>query len=77
MLRFVSDFDVPFTNNQAEQDIRMMKVKMKISGGFRTTAGAETFATLRSVISTARKQGWNILNTLSSTPNTLIQALAA
>src|SRR5450759_250979 len=60
-VRFATDFTVPFTNNQAGQDIRMMKVKMKISGGFRTNAGAETFATLRSVISTARKRGWNIL----------------
>jgi transposase len=77
VLRFVSTFNVPFTNNQAEQDIRMMKVKMKISGGFRSTAGAETFASLRSVISTARKQGWNILKTLSSPPNALIAALSA
>ena len=43
VLRFLSDFAVPFTNNQAEQDIRMMKVKMKISGGFCAQAGAETF----------------------------------
>jgi transposase len=77
VLRFVSDFAVPFTNNQAEQDIRMMKVKMKISGGFRSQAGAETFADLRSVISTARKQGWNILKTLAAPPNTLIAALSA
>ena len=76
VLRFISNFNVPFTNNQAEQDIRMMKVKMKISGGFRTKAGAETFASLRSVISTARKQGWNILKTLSSTPNSLISAVS-
>jgi transposase len=65
-LRFISDFTVPFTNNQAEQDIRMMKVKMKISGGFRTKAGADTFADLRSVIATARKQKWNILKTLTT-----------
>jgi transposase len=72
VLRFVSNFAVPFSNNLAEQNIRMMKVKMKISGCFRTKAGAETFAILRSVISTARKQGWNILKTLSSPTKTLI-----
>ena len=76
VLRFVSNFAVPFTNNQGEQDIRMMKVKMKISGGFRTQAGAETFAALRSVISTARKQAWNILRTLSSPPKTLIAQMS-
>jgi len=75
VLRFLSDADVPFTNNLAEQDIRMMKVKMKISGGFRTMAGAQTFATLRSVLSTARKQGWNLLSTLSAPPLALSDAL--
>ena len=44
VLRFLVDFDVPFTNNLAEQDIRMTKVKMKISGAFRTLAGAKNFA---------------------------------
>jgi transposase len=76
-LRFLYDFTVPFTNNQAERDLRPMKVKMKISGGFPTMAGARTFARLRSVISTARKQGWNILQTLAANPADLIQALAA
>ena len=76
VLRFLFDFAVPFTNNQAEQDIRMMKVKMKISGGFRTQAGAETFATLRSVLSTTRKRGWNLLKVLSNTPASLILALS-
>lgn len=77
MLRFAADFAVPFTNNFAEQDIRMMKVKMKISGGFRTMAGAQTFATLRSVCSTARKQGWNLLTALSTPAPALINALHA
>ncbi len=75
MLRFLFDFAVPFSNNLAEQDIRMMKVRMKISGCFRTTGGAETFAILRSVISTARKRGWNILQTLASSPPALIEGL--
>ena len=77
VLRFLFDFAVPFTNNRAEQDIRMMKVRMKISGCFRTNAGAETFATLRSVISTARKRGWNILETLASPPEVLLARLPA
>lgn len=75
VLRFVEDFAVPFTNNLAEQDIRMMKVRMKISGGFRSPKGAQVFASVRSVISTARKQGWNILETLSAKPGSLIQEL--
>jgi len=75
VLRFSEDFSVPFTNNLAEQDIRMMKLRMKISGGFRSTKGANTFATVRSVISTARKQRWNIIDTLSAKPISLIDAL--
>jgi len=77
VLRFLYDFTIPFTNNEAERDLRMMKVKMKISGAFRTMVGARTFARIRSVISTARKQGWNILQTLAANPAELIQALAA
>ncbi len=64
VLRFWHDHDVPFTNNLAERDLRMMKVRQKISGGFRTIAGAQNFATLRSFISSARKQGLNILAAL-------------
>ena len=77
VLRFPSDFAVPFSNNLAEQDLRMMKVKMKISGGFRTFQGASRFASLRSVVSTARKRGWNILQALVSQPHAIIQPLAA
>ncbi len=76
-LRFLTDFDVPFTNNLAEQDLRMMKVKMKISGSFRTLEGAQTFASLRSVISTARKQGYNILQILTAAPSQIMLKLTA
>jgi len=75
VLRFARDFAVPFTNNLAEQDIRMMKVRMKVSGGFRSRKGADVFAAVRSIISTARKQQWNILDTLSALPQDLIDAL--
>lgn len=75
VLRFVTNLDVPFTNNQAEQDGRMMKVKQKISGGFRSQEGAEDFAVIRSFISTARKQGWNIIAALMENPDILIKRL--
>lgn len=74
-LRFLTNPDVPFTNNQAERDIRMMKLKQKISGGFRAESGAATFAILRTVFSTARKQGWNILATLVQPADTLARNL--
>ncbi len=75
VLRFVTNLDVPFTNNQAEQDGRMMKLKQKISGGFRSREGAEDFAVIRSFISTARKQGWNVIQALMENPEILIVRL--
>jgi transposase len=75
-LRFLTDFDVPFTNNLAERDLRMMKVKTKISGAFRTLEGAVDFARLRSVISTAKKQALNVLYTLTIPERLLIEIFA-
>lgn len=65
VLRFLHDSAVPFTNNQAERDLRMMKLKQKISGGFRTYGGAEVFIRIRTLLSTARKQKWDIFQTIS------------
>jgi hypothetical protein len=66
VLRFAHDFDTPFGNNQAEQDIRMVKLQQKISGSWRTMTGAERFLTIRSYISTARKNGIGALNALDA-----------
>ena len=72
---FLNDLAVPFTNNQAERDARMMKVKQKISGGFRCIAGATDFATIRSFIATAKKQGWNVIKAIAQEPKVLVNSL--
>ena len=74
-LRFLTDLEVPFTNNEAERSLRTMMLRQKISGGFRSGKGAETFAILRILITTARKHGWNIIEALISPSNQLIAAV--
>lgn len=64
-LRFATDFTVPFDNNSAEQEIRMAKLRQKISGSMRTLTGAHHFATIRSYTATARKHGIALLDALA------------
>jgi transposase len=65
VLAYTRDLDVPFSNNQAERDLRMVKLQQKISGGWRTETGIQAFADVRSYIDTARKHGHNPLAALT------------
>lgn len=64
VLGFLHHIEQPFDNNQAERDLRMMKVQQKISGCFRSQQGAQTFCTLRSYLATVRKMGMNIIDSI-------------
>jgi transposase len=66
VLRFMNDIRVPFTNNLAERDLRMVKARQKVSGCFRSFKGAKIYARLRSYISTVKKQGKNVWEALKT-----------
>lgn len=69
VLRFSREVDIPFTNNQAERDLRPAKGKIKVAGSFRSVQGAQYYARLQSVFSTWRKHGYNVFEELKTMIN--------
>ncbi len=65
-MRFLDDLAVPFTNNMAECDLRMLKVRQHISGSFRSDKGAQRFAVIRGSLQTAAKQEQSLWTVLES-----------
>jgi transposase len=74
-VRFAFDFRVPLDNNQAERDIRNVKVKQKVSGGFRSTKGAKTFGKIASIIGTSVKQKKSVYATIAGITNGTVTSL--
>jgi transposase len=69
VLAFLDDLSIPFTNNLAERDLRMIKIQQKISGTFRSEQGATAFCAIRSYLSTMRKQGRSMLDAMTAVFN--------
>jgi transposase len=73
---FLRDYEAPFTNNQAERDLRLLKTKQKVSGCFRSYAGAATFIRLKSYILTAKRKLMCVLNSITELFSDPLHALA-